>query len=75
MQDGVKMAPPPPKSRVGDPNPPPTPSHRFLSIFKGLLNGSNLAVAVFVDLFFCELLLHRHSDPGQGWARGSRGGG
>lgn len=34
------------------------PPHRFLGILKRLLDGSNLAITIFVYLFLCELLLH-----------------
>lgn len=40
-----------------------TCSHSFLSIFKCLFNGGNLTVSVFVDLFLCELLLDRNTNP------------
>lgn len=35
----------------------------FLCVFKRLLDGRNLTVPILVDLFFCELLFDRHSNP------------
>lgn len=39
------------------------PADRFLSVFKGLLNGCDLAVSVLVDFLFRELLFDRHTNP------------
>lgn len=59
----------------GPKTPPPPLPHRFLGILKGLLNGGDLAVTIFVDLFFCELLLHGDTNPGGDGHRGEGGWG